>query len=384
MRPPERPECLMWMRGGVDADDKLDRGAAGQVLRRSLPMLRPYRGRLVAAALLRRAVHGHDAGRSVAGPGRHRRGHQARATAPSSTGPSSPTSSSPASPTWLPVPGGDHRRIGEDFLRDLRVRVFDHLQRLSMPFYDREKAGVVVSRMTSDVDSLSELVQMGLLMFVQNSLLLFVSVVVLGAVSWKLLLLCLVAVPPVVAASIRSSSGSPTWPISTCATASAPPCPSMQEGISGVRVVQAFAREDIESSRFAEGEPRPLRRAHALGEDRGLVPARHRDRRPRHHGARGGRRRLLGAPGFAHHRNGDLLRPHPVQPVRADPAAQPAVQHRAVGRRRPREALRPPRHRHRRARAPGSRRPPEPGRHRGPRAGVRLRPTAPRCSTAST
>ena len=41
--------------------------------------------------------------------------------------------------------------------------MFDHLQRLSMPFYDREKAGVLVSRMTSDIDSLSELVQMGLL-----------------------------------------------------------------------------------------------------------------------------------------------------------------------------------------------------------------------------
>ena len=43
-------------------------------------------------------------------------------------------------------------RIGENFLRDLRVRVFDHLQRLSMPYYDREKSGVIVSRMTSDVD----------------------------------------------------------------------------------------------------------------------------------------------------------------------------------------------------------------------------------------
>ena len=44
--------------------------------------------------------------------------------------------------------------VGEGFLRDLRIRVFDHLQRLSMPFYDREKAGVLVSRMTSDVDSM--------------------------------------------------------------------------------------------------------------------------------------------------------------------------------------------------------------------------------------
>ncbi len=61
---------------------------------------------------------------------------------------------------------------GEGFLRDLRTRVFDHLQLLSMPFYDREKAGVLVSRMTSDVDSLAELVQMGLLMFLMNGLLL--------------------------------------------------------------------------------------------------------------------------------------------------------------------------------------------------------------------
>ena len=68
-------------------------------------------------------------------------------------------------------------RIGESFLRDLRLRVFDHLQRMSMPFYDREKAGVIVSRMTSDVDSLQELVQMGLLMFVSNGILLVVSVV---------------------------------------------------------------------------------------------------------------------------------------------------------------------------------------------------------------
>ena len=47
-------------------------------------------------------------------------------------------------------------QVGEKFLRDLRNRVFAHLQRLSMPFYDRSKAGVLVSRMTSDVDSLAD------------------------------------------------------------------------------------------------------------------------------------------------------------------------------------------------------------------------------------
>ncbi len=56
-------------------------------------------------------------------------------------------------------------RAGEGFLRDLRVLVFGRLQRQSMAFYDREKAGVLVSRMTADIESMSELIQWGLLQF---------------------------------------------------------------------------------------------------------------------------------------------------------------------------------------------------------------------------
>ena len=65
--------------------------------------------------------------------------------------------------------------VGEAFLRDLRVKVFDHLQRLSMPFYDREKAGVVVSRMTADIDTMEDLVQQGLLLILSNLVLLVVG-----------------------------------------------------------------------------------------------------------------------------------------------------------------------------------------------------------------
>lgn len=142
-------------------------------------------------------------------------------------------------------------RIGEDFLRDLRVKVFAHIQRLSMPFYDREKAGVVVSRMTSDVDSLQELVQMGLLMFVSNALLLIISVLVLGVVSLKLLLLCLLALPPVILASRRFQRLSNVAYLDV-RDGIGSTLSQLQEGIAGVRVVQAFAREDVESSRFEQ------------------------------------------------------------------------------------------------------------------------------------
>ncbi len=134
-------------------------------------------------------------------------------------------------------------RIGEGFLRDLRIRVFDHLQHLSMPFYDREKAGVIVSRMTSDVDALAELVQMGLLMFLGNALLLVFSVVVLALVSWQLLLVCLVTLPFVILSSIkfqRDSNKAYLLVRDRIGTTLS----SLQEGLSGVRVIQAYGRED--------------------------------------------------------------------------------------------------------------------------------------------
>ena len=62
-------------------------------------------------------------------------------------------------------------RAGEGFLRDLRIRVFDHIQRQSLAFFDRNKSGVLVARMTADIESMGELVQWGLLQFVAAILL---------------------------------------------------------------------------------------------------------------------------------------------------------------------------------------------------------------------
>jgi ATP-binding cassette subfamily B protein len=151
-------------------------------------------------------------------------------------------------------------RAGENFLRDLRVRVFDHLLRLSMPFYDREKAGVVISRMTSDVDSLQELVQQGLLQLVQSLLLIALSIVVLLLVSWKLLLICLIPVPFVVLASIKFQRDSNAAYL-TVRDRIGLTLSSLQEGISGVRVIQAYGRERVETERFA-GRNRQLYEAH--------------------------------------------------------------------------------------------------------------------------
>jgi ATP-binding cassette subfamily B protein len=140
--------------------------------------------------------------------------------------------------------------VGERFLFDLRIRVFDHLQRLSMSFYDRQQAGVVVSRMTSDIDALSELTQAGLVLFISNVALLGFSGVVLTFVSWRLMLVCLVSLPFIVISSVRFSRRS-SVAFLTIRDRIGDTLSQLQEGIAGVRVIQAFGREDHEVGRFS-------------------------------------------------------------------------------------------------------------------------------------
>ncbi|MGH1491089.1 MAG: ABC transporter ATP-binding protein [Acidimicrobiales bacterium] len=140
--------------------------------------------------------------------------------------------------------------VGEGFLRDLRNQVFDRMLKQSLSFFDREKSGVLISRMTSDIDSLQDLVQFGLLMFVSAALLLTLSAVVLAFLSWQLLAICLITTPVIVAASIKFHRDSNRAYVAVRDNVGLT-LNSLQEGISGVRIVQAFARERIEADRFA-------------------------------------------------------------------------------------------------------------------------------------
>ena len=141
-------------------------------------------------------------------------------------------------------------RAGEGFLRDLRVTVFDRLQAQSMAFFDREKAGVLVSRMTADIESLSELVQFGLLQFVSALLLLVLSTVLLFAMSWKLALVAFAVLPVLVVASVRFQRVSNLAYLDVREKVGAN-LSTLQEGITGVRVIQAYGQQAARAERFA-------------------------------------------------------------------------------------------------------------------------------------
>ena len=149
---------------------------------------------------------------------------------------------------------------GEGFLRMLRMRVFGQMQRQSMAFFDREKAGVLVARMTADVESMSELVQYGLMQFLSSFLLLFFAFFLLMSMSWQLTLISLIVFPFLIAASVKFQRDSNRAYLEVREKVGAN-LSALQEGITGVRVIQAYAREEEQIRRFKESN-RELFRSH--------------------------------------------------------------------------------------------------------------------------
>ncbi|MBJ7282278.1 MAG: ABC transporter ATP-binding protein, partial [Acidimicrobiia bacterium] len=142
-------------------------------------------------------------------------------------------------------------RIGEDFLRSLRARVFRHLINLDLGFFEREKTGRLVARMTSDIDALQELVSQGLVMFVQNALIFVGTLLVMSLLSWQLTICTIIVLPPIIFASLWFRKRSNTAYLEVRDRVGTN-LSTLQEGLEGVRVVQAFGREGGFIERFEE------------------------------------------------------------------------------------------------------------------------------------
>jgi len=233
----------------VDAEDKLDREATKQVIRRSWQLAGPFHRTIVAAFVLV-AIW---TSTTLAGPVLVSYGidhgiskHSPRVLNMAVAGYIAVTILAyvVARLQYVYI-----NRAGEGFLRDLRVRVFDHLQRQALAYFDREKTGVLVSRMTADVESMGELIQFGLLQFVSAALLVVMALGLLFVLSWELTLLALVVFPIIVVASIRFQHDSNEAYLQVREKVGSN-LSALQEGISGVRVIQAFGREDEQSRRF--------------------------------------------------------------------------------------------------------------------------------------
>ena len=151
-------------------------------------------------------------------------------------------------------------RLGQEMLLSLRLRIFSHLQRLGLDFYDREMAGRIMTRMTSDVEALQSLLQTGFIDALVQ-LVTFVGVLaILFTMNVKLALAVLVIVPPLVLATLKFRSRSEKA-YDRVRDRVAAVNANFQESISGVRVAQAFVREgrNVQEFQRVAGEHRGAR-----------------------------------------------------------------------------------------------------------------------------
>jgi ATP-binding cassette subfamily B protein len=142
-------------------------------------------------------------------------------------------------------------RTAERLLFALRIRVFAHLQRMSLDYYDGEMAGRVMTRMTTDIDALQQLLQTGLVSAIVSGFTCTGVFVFLAVLAPRLALVAFAALPPLLLATFvyqRKSSVTYAEARDRIAAVNA----NFQESLSGVRVTQAYTREDHNISGFRD------------------------------------------------------------------------------------------------------------------------------------
>ena len=141
--------------------------------------------------------------------------------------------------------------IGQRALQDLRIQLFGHLQTMSVGFYSRRKTGVLISRLSNDVEALDTLVSDGIVTLFSSSLTLIGTAVILFTLDPELALITYTVFPVLGIASLvfrivsadayRATREKVAWITAY-----------LQETLSGIRVVRSFAQEPRHLDRFSE------------------------------------------------------------------------------------------------------------------------------------
>ena len=141
--------------------------------------------------------------------------------------------------------------VGQRALQDLRERIFAHLQRMSIGFYSRNKTGVLISRMTNDVQALDQLVTDGVVTLFSSTLTLLGTAAILLFLDAELALITFLTFPVLAVGSVAfrlASAGAYRLTREKIAQVTA----YLQETLSGIRIVRAFGQEPRHLDQFSQ------------------------------------------------------------------------------------------------------------------------------------
>ena len=141
--------------------------------------------------------------------------------------------------------------VGERVLNDLRTDLFRHLQTLSLGYFERRRTGVLISRLTNDVEALQQLVTDGITSTVRNVLTLVVAGGILLVLDWRLAL-ATVVVFPAMAVMTFVFRGQSARAYGQMRQRLGLVTAALQEDLNGIRVIQAYRRESSSRAQIAE------------------------------------------------------------------------------------------------------------------------------------
>ncbi|MBI3923156.1 MAG: ABC transporter ATP-binding protein [Armatimonadetes bacterium] len=141
--------------------------------------------------------------------------------------------------------------LGQKAIHDFRRRLFDHLQELSMDFYERKQPGNIISRVINDMDAINELLSSGIMSLLADVITMVAISVILFRYNWKLALAVHFLVPVMVVLGFLFRSAIHRV-FMLCRETIAAVTVYLHETVSGIRVIQSFAREPKCEQEFGE------------------------------------------------------------------------------------------------------------------------------------
>jgi len=139
--------------------------------------------------------------------------------------------------------------LGQDIIRDIRIKLFSHFMSFKMKYFDNEPVGKLVTRSVFDIESISKIFSQGLFMIISDLLKMIVVLMFMFYMNWKLTLIVMCAMPILVIATrvfqkkMKVAFEEVRTQISNLNT-------FVQERVTGMKIVQLFSREDIEYDKF--------------------------------------------------------------------------------------------------------------------------------------
>lgn len=141
--------------------------------------------------------------------------------------------------------------LGQDIVKDIREKLFSHISRFKMKYFDNEPVGKLVTRTVFDIESIARIFSQGLFMIISDLLKMFVILIVMMYMNWKLTFIVLLSMPVLLYATrifhikMKGAFEEVRAQVANLNT-------FVQERLTGMKIVQLFNREDIEFEKFKQ------------------------------------------------------------------------------------------------------------------------------------